>query len=135
MNDNTTSRFHLQSSRHAKNVAKNAKSFLETLGYGVKLSQAQTLVAELFGYKDWHDLERSAHPGLPVGPLDSQLSPEALEARRQRHMKILSAFGISRHASILLIEKCTPTAGHPTGRSPSFLNATQTPIGESSTIS
>jgi hypothetical protein len=113
MNDNASSRFHLQSVRHPKNVAKNIKGFLETLGYEVKLSQAQTLVAALYGYNDWHDLENSVHPGKPVGPVDSQLSPQAAAARRDRHLKTLHDFGIAPHASVLVIDKCAPTAGQP----------------------
>jgi hypothetical protein len=113
MNDNASSRFHLQSVRHPKNVAKNIKGFLETLGYEVKLSQAQALVAALYGYNDWHDLENSVHPGKPVGPVDSQLSPQAAAARRDRHLKTLRDFGIAPHASVLVIDKCAPTAGQP----------------------
>ncbi|MCZ7862639.1 hypothetical protein O9X98_14785 [Agrobacterium salinitolerans] len=113
MNDNVSSRFHLQSVRHAKNVAKNVKGFLETLGYDVKLSQAQTLVASLYGYKDWHELEVSVNPGFPVGPVDSQLSLEAAAARRDRHLGVLRGFGIAPHAANLVLDKCAPTAGQP----------------------
>ncbi|MBY3433611.1 hypothetical protein HFN89_05560 [Rhizobium laguerreae] len=113
MNDNTSPRFHLQSVRHAKNVAKNIQGFLETLGYDIKLSQTQGLVASLYGYKDWHDLEVSVNPGLPVGPVDSQLSPEAVASRRDRQLKTLHDFGIAPHASVLTIDKCAPTAGQP----------------------
>jgi hypothetical protein len=113
MNDNTSHRFHLQSVRHAKNVAKNIKGFLKTLGYDIKLSQTQGLVAALYGYKDWHQLEVCVNPGLPVGPVDSQLSPQAVAERRDRHLKTLHGFGIAPHASVLVIDKCAPTAGQP----------------------
>jgi hypothetical protein len=59
-----------------KNAAKNLKK-----AYGAKLSEAQSLIAQLAGYRDWHELERVGQRSNPT-PLDQDVSAMERDLRR-----------------------------------------------------
>lgn len=59
-----------------KSAAKNLKK-----AYGIKLSEAQSLIARLAGYRDWHELERVGQWSHPT-PLDQDVPALECDLRR-----------------------------------------------------
>lgn len=68
-----------------KTAARNLKK-----AYNIKLSEAQTFVARLAGYRDWHELERSGASPTP-SLLDNQLPERERDQRRMRLIERLQA--------------------------------------------
>lgn len=107
----SNAKFNLHSIQHAKNVAKSLKSLLDSVGYTIKLSKAQAVVAKLYGHDDWHALEQSVSPQLRLGPLDSELNAEELRLRHDRMRSVLCDNGISQGLAAIVLEKVGPTGG------------------------
>jgi hypothetical protein len=108
---NAAIRFNVHSIQHPKNIAKSIKGTFCELGKPCKLHGAQALVADLFGYADWHDLEKSVNSSLPNGPLDADLSDDLLRERYTRNVNLLIKQGFTPTTARMLNEALSPTGG------------------------
>lgn len=71
----------------AKRIAKQLQAFYPSC----QLSTCQATTAHLFGFKDWHALEKvcKSTGGKAFGPFDAQLDEEAVMQRRTAQVHIL----------------------------------------------
>lgn len=92
---------------------KKAKKLVETvslMGFSIKLSRAQELVARLMGYDDWSELVRMTRTLPARGVPDQMLSSRAVEERRCSQIgALVEEFGISEWSAQTLLEALAPT--------------------------
>jgi hypothetical protein len=91
-----------------KSVAKNMKVALYSFVGDVPLGRCQHYTASLYGYSNWHELQKSIGseaPSLDDSVIDSQLA----EARRVYQVERLVAEGLDQALTVYLIETLHPT--------------------------
>ena len=74
----------------AKKKAKKLVEVVELMGFELKLSRAQEIVARLLGYDDWAELVRVTREAPDRGVPDQMLPPKAAEARQKRQCALLA---------------------------------------------
>lgn len=124
----SASRFHVQNIRHAKTVAKAIKNRLDQGGYPIKLSGAQTLVADIYGHRDWHSLEQSVGDTLAGGPYDNDLTPSQRAERFRHSIDAFNRAGVPAELSRIVLEAVAPTGGD--GCGPGILEWKRTQSGQ-----
>lgn len=88
---------------YPKKQAKRLKHAFTAFGCFVKLGHAQEIVASMFGYADWHELERSCGQFPPSTP-DRYASPEERATRQARYLQVLTGIGIAPDAAARVLE-------------------------------
>jgi hypothetical protein len=98
----------------AKKKAKKLIEIVELMGFDIKLSRAQELVARLMGYDDWSELVRATRAAPERGVPDQMLPPKAAAERQEFQVKLLvGEFGIDVCAAETLLAALAPTGeGH-----------------------
>jgi hypothetical protein len=106
-------RFHLQTIKHAKNVAKALKSDLSASDHHLKLSACQQIVAQVFGYSSWFELEKAVGSDAN-GPYDDELSAVEVEERRTAGILAIRGQGVDKATAMVVMSLTSPTArpGH-----------------------
>lgn len=96
------------SDRRPKRVAKLLKKHAEAIGTPVKLGRAQQITAQIFGYRDWHEM-RAFIGSRPPSDSDDDVGPAEAELRRQFQAAVLvSALGVDTTVADSLIDKLAP---------------------------
>jgi hypothetical protein len=102
-------RIHFSSIARPKAVAKKLKASLSFLGHAHHLSIAQGLVARMYGYRDWHELESAI--GVVSRSLDDEdLSETQVDARREYQVMRLVDGGIPLNMASYAVRVIGPTA-------------------------
>jgi hypothetical protein len=116
-------RIHMTNLERAKAVSKRMKQSLEPFEPSIKLSRCQALVARMFGYADWHELNKSHALAQPT--LDDEFIPKSQCAERSgTFIARLIECGIDANIARYLVEALHPTSERPAHHhtSESFLN-------------
>jgi hypothetical protein len=94
----------------AKKKAKKLVEVVELMGFDLKLSRAQELVAGLMGYADWAELLRVTRDAPERGVPDQMLPPKAATTRRKRQRALLAdEFGIDDSDAGGILAALAPT--------------------------
>lgn len=94
----------------AKKKAKKLIEIVELMGFTIKLSRAQELVARLMGYDNWSELIHITRNVPERGTPDQMLSPKLIALRRQFQIPLLmEEFGIDEWDADILITALAPT--------------------------
>lgn len=105
----------------AKKKAKKLVEIVELMGFDLKLSRAQELVAGLMGYADWAELVSVTREAPERGVPDQMLPPKAAAARRKRQGALLAEeFGIEDWAADGILTALAPTGEAEGHRRPSI---------------
>jgi hypothetical protein len=98
----------------SKKVAKALKKCAEARGIEVKLTTAQNVIAQVYGYRDHRDLMMSIGQ-RPPSLWDCDLEPDEVRERHDFQAKALSrALGIEAQMAASIIAEIGPTAGRST---------------------
>ncbi|MBB4001264.1 hypothetical protein [Aurantimonas endophytica] len=101
-------RFYVESKIGPARRAKQLKKTLEAVGYDMKLSQCQRLVAQMMGFRDWGEMYH--HIGLSEPSLgDAQVDEHERERRRKQHVGILREEGIEKEDAETAVDIIGPT--------------------------
>lgn len=92
-----------------KIVAKKLKASLEFLGVVLRLADSQRLTAQLYGYRDWHELNLAIGT-LPHSPDDEDISASQVAARREYQALRLVGAGIPKNKALYALLMICPTA-------------------------
>ena len=102
--------YHLLTDSPAKKKAKKLIEIVALMGFHIKLSRAQELVARLMGYGDWSVLLRTTRAAPERGVPDQMLPPKAATERREFQIALLAReFSIEASAAETLLEALVPT--------------------------
>lgn len=82
--------YRLLSDSFAKKKAKKLVGIVELMGFELKLSRAQEIVARLMGYDDWAELLRVTKENPESGVSDQMLPTKTAKAREKHQLKILA---------------------------------------------
>jgi hypothetical protein len=94
-----------------KKVAKALKNCAEARGLELKLTTAQNVIAQVYGYRDHRDLMMSIGE-RPPSLWDCDLEPDEVRERHDFQAKALSqAVGIDEQMAASIITEIGPTAG------------------------
>lgn len=94
----------------AKKKAKKLVEIVELMGFDLKLSRAQELVAKLMGYAGWAELVHVTRQVPERGVPDQMLQPKVAEARRKRQRTLLAdEFGIDESDAEGILAALAPT--------------------------
>ncbi|MEA1648800.1 hypothetical protein UAJ10_07195 [Nitrospirillum sp. BR 11164] len=94
----------------AKKKAKKLVEIVELMGFDLKLSRAQELVAGLMGYDNWAELVQVTRKTPEQGVPDQMLTPEDATARQKHQIALLVAgFSIDESNAIGILEALAPT--------------------------
>lgn len=98
----------LQSTGHAKSLAKTLCRALAKDGRSIKLTAAQDAVARMFGHPDHRALCAGAGKGAPA-PYDDEIDPEAVRTRREAFAtRLADALGIAPAKGAALVAAIGP---------------------------
>ncbi|QPC91642.1 hypothetical protein [Mesorhizobium sp. INR15] len=118
-------RINLSSDARPKGVAKSLKKNAEAVGISLNLGTAQHITANIYGYRNWHDM-RASMGMMPPSDWDDSVEPAEAKLRKQFQTDVVaSALGIDATIAAALISKVLPTRGH------SFPDGASLPIGAS----
>ncbi|MFZ2468878.1 MAG: hypothetical protein WAW54_10845 [Parvibaculum sedimenti] len=102
--------YHLLTDSPAKKKAKKLIEIVALMGFDIKLSRAQELVARLMGYGDWSELLRTTRAAPERGVPDQMLPPKAATERREFQIALLAReFSIEASVAETLLEALVPT--------------------------
>lgn len=94
----------------AKKKAKKLLEIVDLMGFDVRLSRAQELVAGLMGYADWAELTRVTKEAPERGVPDQMLPPKAAAARREFQRALLvSEFDVDESDADGILAALAPT--------------------------
>lgn len=94
----------------AKKKSKKLVEIAGLMGFNIKLSRAQEIVAMLMGYENWTELGRVTAASPEHGVPDQMLPDGVAEARQQRQVDVLvQEFGIDEGDARGLLEALAPT--------------------------
>ena len=94
----------------AKKKSKKLVEIVNLMGFDLKLSRAQELVAGLMGYADWTQLVHITREAPERGIPDEMLPPSAAATRYKRQLTLLSKeFGIDECYAESILAALTPT--------------------------
>lgn len=94
----------------AKKKAKKLVEIVELMGFELKLSRAQELVAKLMGYGDWAELVRVTREAPERGVPDQMLPPKAAADRQKLQSAVLcDELGINDWVANGVLEALAPT--------------------------
>lgn len=99
----------------AKKKAKKLVDIVDLMGFEIKLSRSQELIARLMGYDDWSELKHLTRTEPGVGIPDQMLPPRLATKRRKYQEKLLAEeFGVESWGTSSLLRALSPT-GEVTG--------------------
>lgn len=102
--------YRLLSESPAKKTAKKLVGTVGLMGFDLKLSRAQEIVARLMGYEDWAELIRLTKTAPERGAPDQMLPPRVATVRQERQRALLAdEFDIDDFAATGLLEALAPT--------------------------
>lgn len=105
--------FHANDSALAKRVAKSLKKELDDLVVPTTLGECQNVVARMYGFANWHEMEADLGRHVP-SPDDGAASVEEVAIRRLRHVAVLTAaFPRLEGAAPRVVDAIAPTAWRP----------------------
>ena len=108
--------YRLLSAQPAKKKAKKLVGIVKLMGFDIKLSRSQEIIARLMGYDDWTELLRLVEDDPRGGVSDQMLAPSAAKAREEHQVAVLSAeFGIDQSGAYSVLQALSPT-GEASGR-------------------
>ena len=94
----------------ARKKAKKLVEIVELMGFDLKLSRAQTLVAGLMGYSTWAELVHVTRASPDRGIPDQMLPPKEAATRRNRQCALLAQeFGIDDWDADRIVSALAPT--------------------------
>ena len=102
-------RIRFKTTDRPKAVAKTLQRSMEFLGDAVTLCTAQSLVAAIYGYRDWRELNVEAGK-FDQSPADEQLSDGDGEERKRFQVAKLVSKGCLPHHAAYLVTTIRPTA-------------------------
>lgn len=113
--------YRLNSNSFAKKKAKKLVGIVELMGFELKVSRAQEIVARQMGYDDWAELLRATKESPESGVSDQMLPTKAAKAREKHQLKILAdEFGIDEFPDARsILDALAPTGEVRSGRRPS----------------
>jgi hypothetical protein len=98
----------LQSTNHAKSLAKSLRDAMSNMGVALKLGKAQEAVARMLGYADHRSLSASAGKGTP-SPYEEEISIESAAERRDILAgRLAQALGVTPADGMKLVEAIRP---------------------------
>lgn len=102
-------RIYFKSTERPKAIAKTLQRSMEFLGKTVTLSAAKAIVASMYGYRDWRELDAEAGR-QGQSPPDGELDQGEREAREQFQIAKLTMGGCSAEHAAYLVRTIRPTA-------------------------
>lgn len=100
-------RYHFMKIDLPRRLAKALRAELAALGVVIRNTEAQSLFARIYGYRDWAELVRITGT-VPPSPPDEACSPEVAEARRAYRLRVLSELISSDQARDVLLRLLRP---------------------------
>ncbi len=101
-------RFHLINTDRVKHQAKRLRRFAAKLGYDLRLTECQNLIARMLGYAHFHELHTCAG-SVPPSPGDAFVD-DATVAVRRRHEAVLVEAGLDPAHAGAAVDVIRPTA-------------------------
>jgi hypothetical protein len=102
--------YFLVSDARPRAVAKDLVQIAKEQNLKLTVTSAQALSARLFGYQNWHDLQKSIGTDGRLGPEDNELTEAELSARRSTQLQHLRLGGFSETGIEIVLNKLRPTA-------------------------
>ncbi len=102
-------KFSLSDIEMPKRVARVLKDEFERFDIVFSLSKCRNIVAELYGEKNWKQLE-SGMGQRPPSPLDHESDDSVVAARRSHQSMVLQGYGIPRDAVQAVLDRTRPTS-------------------------
>lgn len=104
--------YRLVSDSFAKKKAKKLVAIVELMGFDLKLSRAQEIVARLLGYDHWTELYCITKESPQSGISDQMLPTKVAKAREEHQLKVLAdAFGIDEFRDAISIRDALAPTG------------------------
>lgn len=102
-------RIHFSSIARPKAVAKKLKTSLSFLGISLRLSEVQELAAAIYGYQNWHELQKAI--GTSARSLDDEAAASSLVvARREYQIMRLVEAGVSLNKATYAVAMIGPSS-------------------------
>jgi hypothetical protein len=102
-------RFSISSAERPKAIARALKKALDGSPHARGYSDCLNLVAEIYGYRTWRELQASLGQDTP-SPYDQDLTQDARDARRQHQIGVLVGRGFSTEFATAVIDRIGPTS-------------------------
>src|SRR5262245_17804050 len=100
-------RIFMKTTERAKLVSKALRKAFAARGREARLAQCQEIVAEMFGYKSWHELTK-LHASHPPS-LDDAEAPSSRGYRRHHYITVLLRHDVSADDAAAILDEVKPT--------------------------